>query len=53
MLKVFGIPAALAITSVGGLVAALLWDGGRELLALCAAALPLVALAWAIQRRED
>jgi hypothetical protein len=53
MLKIFGIPAALAVASAVGLVAALLWDGGRELLALAAAALPLAALALAIQRGED
>ena len=52
MLKIFGMPAALAVTSLGGLVAALLWDGSRELIALIAAALPLAALAWALQRRD-
>jgi predicted permease len=53
MLRIFGIPAALAVISLAGLVAALVWDGPREQVAVLAAAMPVAAFAWALGRRQS
>lgn len=53
MLKSLYIPGILAGISLAGLVAALVWDDAREVLAVIAAATPVAALAWACARRQD
>ena len=53
MLRTFGVPAALAVISLAGLVGALVWDGPREWFAVLAAAMPVAAFAWAVCRRQS
>ena len=49
---VFAMPAAIAATSLFGLIIALTGDGLRDLLAWATLAIPIAAFAWAHARRR-
>ncbi|MET0240148.1 MAG: hypothetical protein ABW184_09655 [Sphingobium sp.] len=49
--RVFAVPAAVAIFSIVGLVAALTGDGWRDALSWAALAVPPAAIIWAMKAR--
>lgn len=50
---IFAVPAALALLSIVGLVAALTGDGWRDALSWIALAAPVAAVIWAIKTRRS
>lgn len=50
---IFGIPLAIALFSLAGLVAALTGDGVRDMLSWAALAVPVAAVAWAMRARRS
>lgn len=52
IVRVFGIPAIIAIASLAGLFAALLGDGAFDATAWFGLGAPVAAIAWAMLRRR-
>jgi hypothetical protein len=50
MRRIYGVPLILAVASLAGLVAALLTDGGIDLLWTAAVGLPLGVIAFKLRR---
>lgn len=52
VVSVFAVPVVLALASLVGLVAALVGDGVYDVVSWFGLAAPMVALAWALRRRN-
>lgn len=50
---IFAVPAAIALFSIVGLVAALTGDGFRDVISWAALAAPVLAVAWAMRVRKS
>ncbi len=49
---IFGVPLAIFVTGLAGLIVALTGDGWRDAAAWVALALPLAAVVWAMRTRR-
>lgn len=52
LMRVFGVPALIAVASLAGLVAALLGDGAFDATSWLGLSAPVAAIAWAMLRRR-
>lgn len=51
LVRIFAVPAAIALASLVGLIAALLGDGAFDVVSWLALGVPLVVVAWAMRKR--
>lgn len=50
--QIFRIPIIVTVVSLAGLIIALLMEGPADIAAAAAAAVPIVAIVWALFRRD-